>query len=458
MSFGLLAEWRMMAMRIVAALGQVLFGVLLALSQPVSAQERVANPVVPNATLGPFRHGTYPSLESKGQKWTHIGVDLVAQEGSPVYPFGDGTVVSAITENDPEFSWAGNAVMIEHATTPTKMFTIYLHLRDTPNVKVGGSVQGGKTEIGKVGRTGHANNVAHVHFEIRRFKEWLSRWGNIYAPGDQRESSYLKSNWEDPVPYFARFPVGMRLVAEGAVSAGSPEGSADRISCPPGTELAREEKRVGEGFLRIEQCQKHEGGRYILHGPRVVWLNGCKNAEEYHKNGKLHGKVTGWIPWRDCVKSYEAEFREGELHGRWTTWYTNGQKKEEGDYRNRARHGLWIHWNEEGQKLGEVQYRDGVQIASTIKLIGTYRPHTALILGSEADYQLEIRDDGSWSSRGPIRALSGRYRKSGNQLELCTPSGFCNIFDVDLPYLSPSKGLEGGFITQGIERWRKVSR
>ncbi len=176
-----------------------------------NAQEKTANPVVPNGTLGPFRHGTFPSLESKGQQWTHIGVDLVAAGGSPVYAFGDGTVIEVITQNDPEFSWAGNAVMVEHPTAPKKTYTIYLHLKETLNVKTRDPVQGGKTQIGRVGHTGAANNVDHVHFEIRYFKEWLSRWGNIYAPGDQRNSPYLKTNWEDPAIYFLRFPSGMRL-------------------------------------------------------------------------------------------------------------------------------------------------------------------------------------------------------------------------------------------------------
>lgn len=190
-----------------------LFILGLMLSSPITliAQERAANPVVPNATLGPFQHGTFPSLESRGQQWTHVGVDLVAPGGSPIYAFGDGTVTQVITKDDPEFSWAGNPVMIEHPTKPRSIYTIYLHLKEAPSVKAADSVQGGKTQIGKVGRTGAASNVDHVHFEIRYFKEWLSRWGNIYAPGDQRNSPYLKANWEDPLVYFLRFSSGLRL-------------------------------------------------------------------------------------------------------------------------------------------------------------------------------------------------------------------------------------------------------
>lgn len=171
------------------------------------SQEKAVNPVVPNAILGPFQFPTYPSLVSGGQSWTHLGVDLIAKEGSPVYAFGDGRVVAVITQSDPEYSWAGNAVMIEHPASPP-LYTIYLHLSkisllpDTP-------VKAGTSEVGQVGHTGHANGVDHVHFEIRRFKKWLSQWGNIYAPGDQRSSPYLKANWEDPLVWFKRYPTGM---------------------------------------------------------------------------------------------------------------------------------------------------------------------------------------------------------------------------------------------------------
>ncbi len=174
-------------------------------------QRESANPVVPNATFGPFRHGTFPSLESGDQKWTHAGVDLVAPAGSPVYAFGDGTVRKVITQADPEYYWGGNAVMLEHPTTLKKTYTIYLHLQEAPLVRPGDRVEAGKTQIGKVGHTGHANNADHVHFEIRYFEAWLSEWNNIYGQEDQRKSDYFRAHWEDPLEWFARYPTGLDL-------------------------------------------------------------------------------------------------------------------------------------------------------------------------------------------------------------------------------------------------------
>jgi len=199
-------------------------------SAPAYAQS--TNPVVPNATLGPFRHGTFPSLESKGRQWTHVGVDLIAPEGSPVYAVADGGVVSVINNTSAHFSWAGNAVMLQHKhpDEPDKnIYSIYLHLREAPSSSLGkveggrsGIVEGGKTKIGEVGRTGAANDVPHVHFEIRKFGTWLWSWGggidNIYGPGDQRSSRDFREQWIDPLIFFQRFPTGMPVDAKAATA------------------------------------------------------------------------------------------------------------------------------------------------------------------------------------------------------------------------------------------------
>ena len=72
----------------------------------------LANPVVPNAVIEDFRHGTYPSLGDR----THVGVDLFALCGMPVYAIEDGTVIDTIaSKDDRNFESLGYMVLIEPA-------------------------------------------------------------------------------------------------------------------------------------------------------------------------------------------------------------------------------------------------------------------------------------------------------------------------------------------------------
>lgn len=172
--------------------------------------EALDNPVVPNGKLGEFGHGTFPSLGER----THVGVDIVASCGSDIYAFADGRVKDVISnKNDKIFKALGYMVLIEHPVSVIgKMFyTLYLHMQKPPKVKVGDQVKGGNTVIGKVGDTGEKTQGCNTHFEIRYFPERLSKWGDIYGPGDQRASEYFKQNWEDPIAFFEKYPTGITL-------------------------------------------------------------------------------------------------------------------------------------------------------------------------------------------------------------------------------------------------------
>ena len=161
------------------------------------------NVVVPGATFGKFRHGTFPSLGNR----THVGVDLVAECGSTIYAFEDGKVIDGIYKStDIHFNNLGYMVLIEHSVLleGRKFYTIYLNMQDSPNVVVGNSVIGGKTKIGKVGDTG-VGDGCQTHFEIRYFSARFSKWGKLYGLGDKRFSKYFMENWEDPLKYFSTF-------------------------------------------------------------------------------------------------------------------------------------------------------------------------------------------------------------------------------------------------------------
>lgn len=88
---------------------------------------------------------------------SHLGVDMRAPGGTPVYPMAPGVVTSVGT--DPK---GGNVINIQHANG---VRTYYAHL-STAKVQKGQNVDN-NTVIGTVGDTGNAKGTfPHVHFQV----------------------------------------------------------------------------------------------------------------------------------------------------------------------------------------------------------------------------------------------------------------------------------------------------
>lgn len=90
-----------------------------------------------------------------GSTW-HAGVDVAADDGTPVHAADDGTVIRS--------EWAttrGNVVTVDHGDWTT----LYQHLH-TRAVRVGDTVAAGDV-IGTIGSTGLATGP-HLHLELRR--------------------------------------------------------------------------------------------------------------------------------------------------------------------------------------------------------------------------------------------------------------------------------------------------
>jgi murein DD-endopeptidase MepM/ murein hydrolase activator NlpD len=85
----------------------------------------------------------------------HSGLDIGAQENSPVYSAADGKVVSTGSDSS-----HGNNIVIEHSKG---LRTWYMHLNKIL-VNQGDNVQKGQT-IGLVGSTGRSTG-AHLHYEV----------------------------------------------------------------------------------------------------------------------------------------------------------------------------------------------------------------------------------------------------------------------------------------------------
>ena len=412
------------------------------------------NPVVPGATLGPFRFATYPSLKSQGREWTHLGVDLIAPSGSPVFAFGDGSVAAIVTDKDPEFVWAGNAVMVEHPAIPTGLYTIYLHLQGRPLVTVSEQVRGGIDQLGRVGRTGAAYGVDHLHFEIRRFREWLSRWGNIYAPGDQRASAYLRANWEDPVAWFGKYPKGMRGGSQTVVqmtqkASRSPEtleswkAKSAGLKCPTGAELS-EIERTESGWQR--RCLKKD--------PRTDAEIRARGGLRVGPPYLLHGPTTYF---QDDGTVYHGNYVDGRPDGPQESWYSNGQRRSLSEHQNGNPHGRYILWDRKGKTVVEKEFKDGKKIGAklNVTISGTYE------LQGDPETQLVLGRDLSWRSRSGMRAFTGTYRLEGDEAWLCTSQGqsMCAVYvanpgpEGELELTNISNRMYSG---SGWERWRRT--
>jgi murein DD-endopeptidase MepM/ murein hydrolase activator NlpD len=102
----------------------------------------------------------------------HLGIDIAAGEGAPIYAADSGVVVFS--------GWStggyGNMIMIDHGNGYQ---TLYGHLSSTA-VGCGQSVSQGGT-IGYAGSTGNSTG-AHLHFEVRYQGGFVSPWYVLPAP------------------------------------------------------------------------------------------------------------------------------------------------------------------------------------------------------------------------------------------------------------------------------------
>lgn len=110
---------------------------------------------------------------SGNEYWSgHLGIDIAAGEGAPIYAADSGVVVFA--------GWSvggyGNMVMIDHGTGYQ---TVYAHLSQV-STACGRSVSQGST-IGYSGSTGNSTGP-HLHFEVRYLGGFTNPWYVLPAP------------------------------------------------------------------------------------------------------------------------------------------------------------------------------------------------------------------------------------------------------------------------------------
>lgn len=93
---------------------------------------------------------------SQGFSWLHWGIDLTAEEGTPVRPIARGKVLEAGSS-----SWGyGNYLLVDHQNGQK---SLYAHLSKLEVKK--GDLVNKETSLGRVGHTGWATGN-HLHLEI----------------------------------------------------------------------------------------------------------------------------------------------------------------------------------------------------------------------------------------------------------------------------------------------------
>ncbi|MCA0971291.1 peptidoglycan DD-metalloendopeptidase family protein [Halobacillus litoralis] len=109
-----------------------------------------------------------------GTKRLHSGIDLAAVGTIPIYASADGTVIRSYYSSS-----YGNVVFIAHQINGQTYTTVYAHMRSTPAVSSGQTVQQGDF-LGNMGSTGDSTGQ-HLHFEIHE-GSWNGSRSNSVNP------------------------------------------------------------------------------------------------------------------------------------------------------------------------------------------------------------------------------------------------------------------------------------
>jgi beta-lactamase regulating signal transducer with metallopeptidase domain len=132
----------------------VIFSLYTFLNNPVMTRKLTWQHPLDNHTIS----STFRSVNKVRDYKPHLGIDYVAQKGSPVLSATDGIIV--ISDNKTLHSNYGNTVLIQHESGYQ---TLYAHL-ESSDAKVGSWVKAGQV-IGVIGDTGKTTGV-HLHFEV----------------------------------------------------------------------------------------------------------------------------------------------------------------------------------------------------------------------------------------------------------------------------------------------------
>ncbi len=126
----------------------------------------------------------------------HLGVDVWAEAGTPIFAPFDGTIYSF--QNNVGFGNYGATIILEHTILDQKVYSLYGHLmlRDIKDLEVGGQVKAGDLlcHIGPFPENG--DWPPHLHFQL--MFDMLGNVGDFPGVCSQREIEKYKAICPDP--------------------------------------------------------------------------------------------------------------------------------------------------------------------------------------------------------------------------------------------------------------------
>lgn len=126
----------------------------------------------------------------------HMGIDIWAAAGTPVFAPLDGVIQSFANNNN--FGDYGATIILQHELENVIFYTLYGHLsaRDIENLEEGDSIKKGQefAHFGPPGENGHW--PPHLHFQvIEDLKDFKGDYPGVVKPS---ERDYYCSNCPDP--------------------------------------------------------------------------------------------------------------------------------------------------------------------------------------------------------------------------------------------------------------------
>ncbi|WP_157075374.1 SH3 domain-containing protein, partial [Nesterenkonia jeotgali] len=137
-------------------------------------------------------------MPAPGASTWHLGQDLGAADGSPIYSVAEGTVVRTFNGN----RYNAGYVVVRHLVGGKTFHSAYYHMWDAnSHVRVGQSVQAGQT-IARIGNSGPSTGP-HLHLEI-----WEGAW--------------INGTSHDPTTWLAQRGVNLRAGATTVLNISTP--------------------------------------------------------------------------------------------------------------------------------------------------------------------------------------------------------------------------------------------
>lgn len=126
-----------------------------------AAPEAAGTPLPTSSKSWPMTEGSYTISDVFGSRGGgHLGVDMAAPMGTPIYAAADGLVADAGPA-----SGFGQWIVVDHNLGGNKVSTVYGHMyEDGVLVRAGDQVRAGQ-QIALVGSNGQSTG-AHLHFEV----------------------------------------------------------------------------------------------------------------------------------------------------------------------------------------------------------------------------------------------------------------------------------------------------